>query len=129
MFRLTQNIVDLAEADELAPVAPPVPDRLRDAVVELVDLLPGLGRRSGCPLFADNVELDDRLGRRRTKADRLVRRCEKSGAPHRGGPSERRVQCRGGICEGERGRARVSVQLAPTVPALVQRYVIRALPD
>ena len=106
--------------DGLAPVAAhPVSATLVDAVERFVALVNAWDDDRARELFADNVELDDDLGRRASAAAALVERC---------GPltvrSLRATRATSATVDvaGERGTTRVSLELNPAVPPRVQWY-------
>ena len=113
--------------DGLAPAAAhPVSAPLADAMARLVALVNAWDDDRARELFADNVELDDDLGRRASDAAALVERC---------GPltvqSVRATRATSATADlaGERGTTQVRIELNPAVPPRVQWYSLTGSDD
>lgn len=104
---------------------PPAAAPVAEAAAALVALLGAWHDASAEALFADNVALDESFDRRRAAAVSLVDRI--------GAPSVESLDADTGaaahvLVGGERGRARLELQLSPLRPPKVQWYEVTVVP-
>jgi hypothetical protein len=120
MGLFTRNALELLESrGALPPAAPPPAAALAEAVRALAELLSGWDDARAGRLFADNVLLDDPLDRRRAQASALRAR---HGTLSPGPVTAVRATRGHAELIGERGRVRLTVELAPRPDGRVQDY-------
>jgi hypothetical protein len=120
MAAFTRDALELLHArGALPPLTPPSAPMVERAATELCALLSAWDDARARQLFADNVELDDPLGRRRAEAAALRAR---HGALSPGAVTAEDATSGRAELTGERGRVRLTLQLAPRPQGRVQHY-------
>ncbi len=120
MASFTRDALELLHArGALPPVKPRSAPMVERAAAELCALLSAWDDARARQLFADNVELDDSLERRRAHAAALRAR---HGALSVASVAAEDATSGRAELRGERGRVRLTLQLAPRPRGRVQRY-------
>lgn len=121
MWGLTLKVLDaLFDSGWLVPTKVPYDDVLiRPAAAALVALLSDWNDEIAGSLFADNVALDEPFERRRDAAGKLIERCGPVSVVELEVLSRTEADA---VVRGERGSAKIEIQLSPTVPTRIQWY-------